>query len=113
MGSVTAPAASAPAEPSSSTATAPARASLPERPSRADVRRALGGATAAVRACTAHRGVAMMSVTMSGEGEVLSARPVGSWAHGADAACLRAAIGHAQLPRFRRTQLTVQFPFVL
>jgi hypothetical protein len=55
----------------------------------------------------------MMSVTMSGEGEVLSARPVGSWAHGADAACLRAAIGHAQLPRFRRTQLTVQFPFVL
>jgi hypothetical protein len=86
---------------------------LPALPSRASLRSALSSVTPALRACTSHRGVAMMSITMSGEGGVLEARPVGAWASGAEAACVRSAVGGAHIPRFRQTRLTVHFPFVL
>jgi hypothetical protein len=86
---------------------------LPVRPSRSEIRAALTGVTPGIRACTAHRGVALATVKISGGGEVLSVTPVGSWAQGANAGCIRSAIAAAQLPHFQQSLLTVRFPFVL
>jgi hypothetical protein len=90
-----------------------ATTALPVRPSRAEIRIALTGVTPGIRACTAHRGVALATVKISGGGEVLSVTPVGSWAQEANAGCIRGAIAAAQLPHFQQSLLTVRFPFVL
>ncbi len=103
------------AEPAPPSPAGPAVASgpLPTLPSRADIRRALSGVTPALRSCTEHRGTAMMSITIAGSGELLSATPSGPWAASADRGCIREAVGNAHLPRFRQDRLTLQFPFVL
>jgi hypothetical protein len=85
----------------------------PMRPSRAAIRSALSAITSGLRACTAHRGVAMMSITMSGAGAILAAQPIGSWAGEANAGCLRSAVDQARIPPFEQPRLTVRFPFVL
>jgi cytoskeletal protein RodZ len=102
-----APTAAAPPSPT------PGSADLPTLPSRSALRVALTSATTALRACTSHRGVAMMTLTLGGDGSVRSAAPAGSWGGHLDRACVERAMARVRVPAFTRPSFTLRFPFVL
>ncbi|MGD8824452.1 MAG: GYF domain-containing protein [Myxococcales bacterium] len=90
--------------------------SLPESPSRGDVKTALQGVSGAVQACRKDQGgTATVSVVFSGKtGRATGARvasgpfkgtPVGS--------CIENAVKRARLPRFQQSTFKVTFPYRL
>ena len=90
--------------------------SLPDSPSRDDVKTALQGVSGAVRSCKKDEGgTATVDVVFSGKtGRATSARvasgpfkgtPIGS--------CIESAVKRARLPRFRQSTFKVTFPYRL
>ncbi|KPK14539.1 MAG: hypothetical protein AMJ62_13030 [Myxococcales bacterium SG8_38] len=90
--------------------------SLPDSPSRDDVKTALQGVSGAVRACRKDEGgTATVDVVFSGKtGRATSAKvasgpfkgsPVGS--------CIESAVKRARLPRFKQSSFKVTFPYRL
>jgi hypothetical protein len=99
-----------------SRSTRPSDSSLPDAPSRSDVKTALQGVSGGVKACkTDSGGTATVDVTFSGKtGRVTSARvasgpfkgtPVGT--------CIASAVKRARVPRFKQSSFKVTFPYRL
>jgi len=98
------------------TSSGSAESSLPDAPSRDDVKTALQGVSGAVKACgKSDGGTATVNVTFSGKtGRVSNANvasgpfkgtPVGS--------CIEAAVKRARVPRFKQSTFKVTFPYRL
>ena len=90
--------------------------SLPDAPSRDDVKTALQGVSGAVKACRQDAGgTATVNVTFSGKtGRATGAKvasgpfkgtPVGS--------CIESAVKRARVPRFKQSSFKVTFPYRL
>jgi predicted Zn finger-like uncharacterized protein len=99
-----------------STASSPSNSSLPDAPSRDDVKTALQGVSGAVKACRQDAGgTATVNVTFSGKtGRATGAKvasgpfkgtPVGS--------CIENAVKRARVPRFKQSSFKVTFPYRL
>ncbi len=91
-------------------------ASLPEAPSRDDVKRALAGISGAVRSCKKDEsGTALVSVTFSGKTGRASGADVASGPFKGTpvGACIEKAAMRARVPRFKQSTFNVKFPYRL
>lgn len=94
---------------------APERPSTgPAQPTRADVRRAMDGVGAAVRACGAGGGGrVIVTVHFAGDGSVRSAAATGGDAAPPVRSCVARAVRAARVPAFTRDSFRVTYPFVM
>lgn len=88
---------------------------LPEVPSRSDVMQALRSVQDAVKACgNGQHGVASTAIVVRGSnGTVSDANVSGAFAGTPVASCIGRAVKKAQFPRFKRSTLSVTFPYSL
>lgn len=91
----------------------PAASNLPEKPSRADVIKAMNGVKKAVSACAKGKGgVATASITVAGPtGRVKSAQIQGQT--GAVGSCIARAVRKARFPKFKANSFQIKYPFRL
>ena len=99
-----------------SRSTRPSDSSLPDAPSRNDVKTALQGVSGGVKACkTDSGGTATVDVTFSGKtGRVTSAKVASGPFKGTPVgACIASAVKRARVPRFKQSSFKVTFPYRL
>lgn len=86
---------------------------LPESPSRSVVTRVLGGLMGQMRRCAGDQvGMAMARIRIQNDGSVdqvnISGSPFGGTPQGA---CMEGVVRRAHFPRFRRSNISLTFPF--
>jgi predicted Zn finger-like uncharacterized protein len=94
----------------------PSDSSLPDAPSRNDVKTALQGVSGAVKACKKDAGgTATVNVAFSGKtGRVSSAKVTsGPFKGTAVGSCIESAVKRARVPRFKQSAFKVTFPYRL
>jgi predicted Zn finger-like uncharacterized protein len=94
----------------------PSDSSLPDAPSRNDVKTALQGVSGAVKACKKGAGgTATVNVAFSGKtGRASSAKVTsGPFKGTAVGSCIESAVKRARVPRFKQTAFKVTFPYRL
>ena len=107
---------SAKEESKSTAASSSSGSSLPDVPSRDDVKRALTGVSGAVRNCgEGASGTAVVSVTFSGKTGRASSADVASGPFKGTpvGACIEKAAKRARVPRFKQSTFNVKFPYRL
>jgi hypothetical protein len=90
--------------------------SLPDAPSRDDVKTALQGVSGAVKGCRQDAGgLATVDVTFSGKtGRATGARVASGPFKGTPVgACIEGAVKRARVPRFKQSSFKVTFPYRL
>lgn len=90
--------------------------SLPDSPSRSDVKTALQGVSGGVKACNQGQGgTAVVDVTFSGStGRVSRAKVASGPLKGTSTgACVERAVKRARVPRFKQSSFKVKFPYRL
>ena len=94
----------------------PSSSSLPDAPSRKDVKTALQGVSGAVKSCRKDSGgTAAVNVVFSGKtGRVSSAKVTsGPFKGTAVGSCIGSAVKRARVPRFKQSSFKVTFPYRL
>jgi hypothetical protein len=94
----------------------PSSSSLPDAPSRNDVKTALQGVSGAVKSCRKDSGgTAAVNVVFSGKtGRVSSAKVTsGPFKGTAVGSCVGSAVKRARVPRFKQSSFKVTFPYRL
>ena len=108
---------SSPSKPKqSSSSSSASSSSLPDAPSRNDVKVALQGVSGAVKSCRADAGgTATVDVTFSGKtGRATGARVASGPFKGTPVgACIESAVKRARVPRFKQSSFKVTFPYRL
>jgi hypothetical protein len=88
--------------------------SLPELPSRDDIKRSFEALRPALEACSADaHGTTFANVTISGDGHVSYSTIEGAFVGSPQGSCMARALRSASFPRFATASLKVRFPFVL
>ena len=89
-----------------------AESSLPERPSKDEVKALLRALQPEIRACSDGTArIATVSIVVGSSGRVRSARV--RELSGPVASCITRAVRKARFPRFRSTRLSIEFPYLL